>query len=137
MTKIAALGIFFLVVLGSFGWFGYSLVSTVVSIATHEESAVIDKGSYYLFGVGLGLAALLVDGIAANLLHKPLSPSGLRMVSRLVVFSLVLTFVLPQVLHYSIASWLRASGYTHCEGQSSTWLHVSTIEYQRSVCQAK
>lgn len=90
----------------------------------------IDKGSYYLFGGAIAIAALMVDGVYTSILNKELTDKLRKILTRIIIVGLLLIFILPQVLHYGLKSYLNAQGYIYCEFNSQQWLHVDSLEYR-------
>jgi hypothetical protein len=105
-------------------------ISMIADIAEDQGKVVIDKGVYYLFGVGIALSFLLVDGFYNAILNRPISPAVSRLVSRISVGGLVLTLALPHLVHYSTEYVLENNrGYRACEKESAQWLFVRDIAY--------
>ena len=130
MKKIVSLAFFLFFALGSFLWFSISLALTLGQIVSSHSVVSIDKGSYYLLGGAIALGALLVDGVYTSILNKPLPERLSKILVRVIILGLVLIFVLPQLLHYGMRSFLVSHGYEYCEFNSSQWLHVHSLEFR-------
>lgn len=90
----------------------------------------IDKGSYYLLGGAIAIAALMVNGVYTSILNKDLPDKLRKILTQIIIIGLLLIFILPQALHYGFKSYLNAQGYTYCEFNSQQWLHVDSLEYR-------
>lgn len=125
-----AILVFFLVISVTCLWLPISaLVDMIGSITSNSARVSIDKGVYYLFGAGIALLALLPDGLY-NAVLKQEKPSNIaRWVSRGIIAGLILILLLPQLVHYSTASYLENRGYLVCGKESRQWLAMRTIVY--------
>lgn len=99
------------------------------SIISNSARVSIDKGVYYLFGAGIALLAMLPDGLY-NAVLKHEKPSNIaRWDTRGIIAGLVLILLLPQLVHYSSASYLENRGCLVCGEESRQWLVMRTIVY--------
>jgi len=111
-------------------WFIYRIYMLVKG--SGDEIVLIDKGSYYMLGVGIGMLALAFVVIWEQWLVKPLTKRVTTIFSRLAVASIVFLLALPHVVHYVAGEYLEASGYSFCEEASHQWLFVRNIVYIQS-----
>lgn len=109
-----------------------AFIDMMAGISKRSTTVEIDKGSYYLFGVGIMFAALLPDGIYTSLLRRPLSKRAHHWVTGFALAGLALVVILPHVIHYPVTNILEKRGYEVCEKQSHQWLFLNTVVYSRS-----
>jgi len=110
-------------------WFVYSIYMLIKGSA--DSVVLVDKGSYYMFGVGIGMLDLAFVIIWEQWLVKSLTKKVTNIFSSLAVTSIVLLFVLPYAIHYLADNHLKNKGYTVCEVASQQWLFVRDIVYVR------
>lgn len=130
MNKILSLLFFLIFGLCCLGWFVYSISLTMSQIVNAAPVVGIDKGSYYLLGGAIAIAALMVDGVYTSILKKDLPDKLRKALTHIIIAGLLSIFILPQALHYGLKSYLNARGYTYCEFNSQQWLHVDSLEYR-------
>lgn len=113
-------------------WFVYR---AYILIQSNNNSVVlIDKGSFYMLGVGLGMLSLAFIVIWEQWLLRPATENVTKTFSWLTIASVVLLFALPHAIHYVADHHLKSKGYTICEEASHQWLFVRDIVYiQNSV----
>jgi len=113
----------------------YIAINTTFSLIRHiiylPESIEFNKGALYLWGVGFVLLLFVVGIVYTNYLKKTISKKTNKRLTQFVIFLLLLTFLLPQVVHYVTAEYLEKKDYKICESKSRQWLHVKTIVYSR------
>ena len=90
---------------------------------------MFDKGSFYLLGVGLGMATLAFVVVYEFWFGRPLTEQLTKVCNRLAVLSIVLLLIVPQAVHYLTDNYLLNRGYSVCSEGSSQWLFVSEILY--------
>lgn len=122
---------FILGALASLFWFAYSIDVLLNELSL--ETVMVDKGSFYMLGVGVGLATLAFVVVYEFWFNKTLSEKLTKVCNRLAVLSIVLLLLLPQVLHYITDSYLTKNGYTICAEESSQWLFVSEMLYVQNM----
>jgi hypothetical protein len=108
-------------------WFGYSLYALVDSLSS--KSIMLDKGSFYLLGVGLGMSTLAFVVVYEFWYGKHLTDKLTKVCNRLAYTSIALLLIVPQAFHYIADSYLTEKGYSVCVDGSSQWLFVSEILY--------
>ncbi|WP_226703419.1 hypothetical protein [Microbulbifer elongatus] len=106
-----------------------SFLEMAGQISGTADAVLINKGVFYLFGVGVALSGLLVDGSYNALLHRPVPESLKRQMGKVIFLGLVLVVILPSAIHYISAYVLELRGYIVCESASSQWLFVRDIVY--------
>ncbi|MCP4342667.1 MAG: hypothetical protein GY799_28245 [Desulfobulbaceae bacterium] len=119
-----------LFLLGGFSalfWFLYRIYKLIEGSA--DSVVLVDKGSYYMLGVGIGMLDLAFVIIWEQWLRKPLNNRVTTIFSRLAVASIILLLALPHTIHYFVGEHLRAKGYSVCEEASHQWLFVRDIVY--------
>jgi len=60
---------------------------------------------------------------------KPLSDRLTRRIVTMVILGVVLTFLLPQMVHYPLAYYLEKRGYQVCKEASYQWLLYRKIVF--------
>lgn len=108
-------------------WFIYRI--GILIQGSDSQIVLIDKGSYYMLGVGIGMLDLSFVVIWEQWLAKPLTKTVTKIFSRLAVASVVLLFALPHAIHYLADVNLKSKGYLVCEEASHQWLFVRNIVY--------
>lgn len=111
-------------------WFFYSVTFLFQNISA--PIVVFDKGSYYLFGAGVGLLSLGVVVAIEFWGGKPITSKQNRIFSRLAISGVILLFVAPHAAHFVADKYLDRHGYTVCEEASHQWLFVRDIVYVQS-----
>lgn len=94
-----------------------------------SEIVVFDKGSFYMFGVGLGMLVLAFVTVQEGWLNRPLSKKQSVFLTRLAIIGAALIFTVPHIVHYAANSFLEKKGYVVCEEASHQWLFVRDIVY--------
>lgn len=103
--------------------------SMMSEFQNHQPIVNINKGVYYLFGVGIAFLALLVDGVNNAILRRKISQKLAKYISRIALGGMAVMVLLPALVHYPVADSLERVGYAICPEQSSQWLFVRTIVY--------
>ena len=119
--------LFILGALAALSWFGYSTYTLVENLSS--KSVMFDKGSFYLLGVGLGMATLAFVVVYEFWFGRPLTEQLTKVCNRLALLSIVLLLIVPQAVHYLTDNYLLNRGYSVCSEGSSQWLFVSEILY--------
>ncbi len=118
--------------LGSLAWFLIELYSLFSQISNHQAYISFNKGSMYLLGVGLGSLILTWLMLYGSVFKKTLTERLNRFYTRLVLSSILLLFIFPQLVHYPLESYLQSEEYKECHELSHRWLHAQTIIYSKS-----
>jgi len=92
---------------------------------------VIEKGAYYMLGVGLGLLALAYICIHEFWGGKPLTNKQSSVLTKIAIASVALTFLVPHLIHYIADDFFLGAKYSVCEAASHQWLFVRDIVYIR------
>jgi len=127
LNRIVTPILFLLGGLSALLWFIYRIYMLIKGSA--DDVVLIDKGSYYMLGVGIGMLDLAFIVIWEQWLVKPLTKRVTKIFSRLAVASIVFLLALPHVVHYVAGEHLDARGYSVCEKASHQWLFVRDIVY--------
>jgi len=109
------------------------LVKLLAELSNHSELVTIEKGTYYFFGVGLIPLILASAFIYVRVFNNEMSHAVNALFTKLIIVGLVLTFIIPQIIHYSVANYLEKDGYQICEEKSTRWLHAVTIVYTKTL----
>lgn len=105
----------------------------IIGIYNSQDNIEFNKGALYLYGVSLILLIFVVGIIYTNYLKKNISNHTNKIIGKVVLVCLIITFLLPQIVHYATANYLENNGYQVCEARSKQWLHVRTIVYSKLV----
>lgn len=124
---------FTLLGIGSLFVFTSVFINMLVDMNTQPEIININKGAYYLFGVGMASLFLVFDVVYSKVLKKEISKNMHRQLTRIGVGSIVVVFVLPHIIHFAAADYLEKAHYQVCESRSTQWLFVRTIVYTKSL----
>lgn len=106
-----------------------SFLELISQISSEENTVLINKGVFYLLGVGVALSFLLVDGVYNSLMRRPIPKKIRKFVSAITFFGLGLVLMLPAAVHYISALVLEQRGYAVCDSASTQWLFVRDIVY--------
>ena len=128
-TGLIFFSIFSLVLLGWFLIESYLLFAHLIS---HQPYINFNKGAMYLLGGSICLLILLWLTFYTSVLKKTLTERLNKFYTRLFLASLVMTFALPQLVHYPLESYLQNQEYVTCPELSHRWLHAQTIVYGQS-----
>jgi len=120
------------IALTAFGFFFVRAIGLFDDLKVLPPSISFDKGAFYLFGVGLVLSVLTFAGIYESVMRKTLAPKLSGQFTKLVIGGVVVTLLLPHLVHYGVQSFLTSRGYEVCGGASHQWLHSRTIVYVRN-----
>ncbi|MFK5915405.1 MAG: hypothetical protein QM484_13620 [Woeseiaceae bacterium] len=116
-------------------YFAIVKTSSLILDATYlPESIDFNKGALYLWGVSFVLLFFVAGIIYTNFFKGNISNKLNKRLTQLVIFLLIFTFTLPQVVNHIVDSYLQEQGYTICESKSKQWLHVKTIVYSKQAC---
>lgn len=126
LNRILTPSVFLLAGFAALAWFSYRLY---VLISANGAVILVDKGSYYMLGVGLGLLDLAVVIIWEQWLLRSLNKKTTSIFTRVAIASVVLLLAVPHIIHYWADKQLIANGYSICEAASHQWLFVRDIVY--------
>ena len=101
------------------------------SMSSQKSTFMFEKSLFYLYGVGVGLLVYPFLIIYKNVLKLTVNESMSKWASIILLASVALTFILPQIMHYYIDTYTEENNYQICREQSHRWLHVVTIVYAK------
>jgi len=105
-----------------------------VDLQQLPNTIIFEKGVFYFFGGGIGLVALSL-GFLSLFIAKKYSLIITKKVDIffgvLMIFGVVLMFLVPQIVHNNVDSYLVQKGYSVCASKSRRWLHDVTIVYSK------
>lgn len=120
-------------ILIGFGLFFYYSATVLTEIFSQSSVVSLNKGAFYGLGVAIAIGALLFgDIIPTQMTKKPLSSKYQKRVVQIIVAGVLLTLVLPHIVHYSVAAHLERQGYRVCDELSHRWLFARTIVFTDS-----
>ncbi len=124
--------IFFLSGVAAF-YYAITVLLQLISELTNDSNILVfDKGAFYLFGVGFGLFVFVLAFIYSKVVNNQLSDFINKLIFISLIGSVVLTFALPQAMHFYINSYTEKNSYRICQDQSHRWLHAVTIVYAKN-----
>ena len=130
--KLLVLASFILIVLFCIYNFGLSVLETSNGILSSSDKINFNKGSFYLFGVAVGLIDLMWIMVYQGVLKRSLSEKVTKLFSRIAIISLITTFTLPIIGHLVIDELAESKGYKVCATAGNTWFYLSEIVYFNS-----
>ena len=113
--------------LSALSWFVYRIFMLIRG--SDDSVVLVDKGSYYMLGVGMGMLDIAFVIIWEQWLVKRLSKKVTTIFSRLALTSVVLLLAIPHVIHYSADYYFINRSYSVCEEASHQWLFIRDIVY--------
>ena len=131
-SKLTITSILFVIAL--FGIFSliyptYVFIDLLRAVSRAPSVITMDKGVFYLFGVGVMLLALIPDGVYHKILGNEISSQVQKWVSRTAISGLIIMVLLPHLIHYPMENVLQNNNYVECKKQSKQWLLFRTIVY--------
>ena len=84
-------------------YFSYYLYALLQGLGSKAADITVNKGSFYCLGAAMMGAMLSYFGVR-KIRNKPVTPQLNKQASRFFVISLIITIVLPKLLHYPIQS---------------------------------
>lgn len=127
--KVLVLASFTLILIFCIYNFGLSVIETSGGILNNLEKIHFNKGSFYLFGVTLGLMDLMWIMVYQGVFKRSLSEKVIKLFSRVAIISLITTFTLPIISHLVINEIAESKGYKICAPAGNTWFYLSEIVY--------
>ena len=109
--------------------FGHYSTKLIFELTAHTPSIELSKGAFYLLGCCIGILAVSYDAIYLRMKKKHISDKVAKILGRVLIASVILTFGLPQLVHFSVSQYLTSEGYEVCHEASRRWLHSVTIVY--------
>ncbi len=119
--------IFIFISMAAFAWFFYRFFVLITGIGS--EVVILEKGSFYMLGVGVGTLALSFAGVLETWLGKTLTQKATSFISKMGITGVVLMFTLPHLIHYIADDYLESNDYSICVAASHQWLFVRDIVY--------
>lgn len=106
-----------------------ALFSTLTSLNSEGDFVIFNKGAFYLFGVSIGLFALIAIMVYQGVLKKTLTTKVTRLFSQCAATSLILTFTFPILSHLYINHWTQNNTFFLCNEKSNVWFHMAELVY--------
>ena len=129
LARFSALLVFSSLTLAAFAWFGWSAFRFCTQIVENASAIFFDKGALYMFGAGSGLAVLTFGGLYEGILRLPLTEKVAKRITNALIGSIIVMFVLPQIVHYPVERFLEGRGYKICDQASYQWFLYRRIVY--------
>ena len=91
-----------------------------------------DKGSAYMLGAGIGGLIIVIGGVMQGLLRKNLTPRAKTLFSRSLIFSMILMFGFPHIVHYAVTSYTQQENYQVCSDATYRWVLYSKFYFTKN-----
>ncbi len=108
-----------------------TLIDMVNAVYEEAEYVTFDKGAYYLFGGGLFFVVMSLGSYLSFFIRDAWAKTYAKTIGLSMIVSLILVFIIPNMVQGYIGQNLESTGYAICEAESSQWLHVKTIVYSK------
>lgn len=128
-TRILSFAFLLILTVSFFVWFAISTFGLISDIESNSAVIAFDKGVIYVFGGVLGLSGLLFAAVYQGILEKKLSKKGERTLTRLIIASIVVMFVLPHIVHHYIENIADNKEYQVCEIMTYQWIFYEKYYY--------
>lgn len=129
LVMIIAPLLFIFMAIGSFQWFMFEVASTASVIINVKDIIYINKGVFYMLGISIGLSSLSFVLVSEFWFGVILNEVLNQLCTKLCVIGVLVMFIIPHILDYTIGYYLTKKGYDFCEKASSQWLHSKTTAY--------
>lgn len=121
--------VFFILATFCFAWFIYSAVGLIIALNTLPSVIEYYKSTMYLLGVSIGLFFMFAGIVLQGLLEKDLSKKTESLLARGMIAGVVIMFVLPQIVHYTVNKMIPMDRYIVCEEMSHQWMMHKYVVY--------
>ncbi len=128
ILQVLIVAFFFLFAIGSLIVFGYYAFLLFENIISQSDFIVFNKGSMYMFGVGLS-SGLLTYFFIYEILKKKISASFNKKSTYIGLVFIGSIFIFPQLADYWIHKYINHIGYAYCPEQSYRWLHAQNLVF--------
>jgi hypothetical protein len=128
-VRLVTPGVLIILALGALGWFAVNLIGIVEQLISKSDSIMLNKGLFYMLGVGLGLATLAFVVVYEYWLDKTLNETMTNICTKFGIASVVVMLLLPQAAHFLTDEYLIKRNYSVCESASRQWLLSREIVY--------
>ena len=132
LVRLLSIAFFSILTLAALAWFFISLVGLISQFHLRDPVIGFDKGSMYMFGIGLGLLLLTIGGVMQGMLGQELSQKKETLFKRGIVISLILMFSFPQLTNYLVDKYAYSHHYRICTDVTDRWLLYSKFYYTES-----
>ncbi len=107
------------------------LASLVLDLINLPPDIYFNKGSLYLFGVGVILLIFVAGIFYTYYQNKKLTSTANKKITHIIIFLLLTIFIMPQITHFTVESYFLKKGYAVCEAKSKQWLFVKTVVFSK------
>ncbi len=115
-------------------YFAIDLTIEMIDSIRHQALLVIiPKGSFYMFGVGVGIFCLAFDLSIALVPKYKLTEKQVNIFKYIFFGSFIAMLTLPHLIHYPLAAKLERMGYAYCAEKSNYWFRSSDIAYVKDL----
>jgi hypothetical protein len=129
LLRYSAPLVFMAMASGAFVWFVFEAIGTAQQLFSAPDVIYLNKGVFYMLGVGIGLAVLSFVLVYEYWLGKILTTNLTVACTRICFAGVVVMFLLPHIVHSSIDYYLKNKGYEICHQVSHQWRRSRTIVY--------
>jgi hypothetical protein len=128
-VRLVTPGVLITLALGSLIWFIMNTIGLVGQLLSKPDSIILNKGIFYMLGVGLGLGTLAFVVVYEYWLDKPLSETLTSICTKSGITGVVVMLLLPQAVHFVTDEYLTNLNYSICDSASRQWLLSREIVY--------
>lgn len=129
LARLSGIGFFLLFAIAALAAYIFSMTKLTSAFLSGQPVVSFDKGSTYFLGAGIGGFLFVIGGVREGLLRTTLTAKEASLFSKGLIFSLFLTFALPHITHYAIATYTQYKNYSICRDASYRWLLYSKFYY--------
>lgn len=129
LSRYGGLLMFSLITVACFSWFVWSAYNIAYQIVFGSNVVNFDKGSLYMLGAGIGLAALTFAVLYEGVMRRELTKNVTKNITRSALIGVAVMFLLPNLSHYLTSSHLNDKSYIICDEASYQWLFYKKVVY--------
>lgn len=132
LIRLLSIGFFLVFALAALAWFFLSMNDLMTAFSSGLPVVSFDKGSTYMLGAGIGGLIIAIGGVVQGLLRKNLTPKAKTLFAKSLIFSLILMFGLPHIVHYAVTSYTQKEDYHLCNDATYRWVLYSKLYYTKN-----
>lgn len=132
IVRLLSIAFFLAFAIAALVWFLLSMDSLVVSLKEEASLVSFDKGSTYMLGAGIACFIIFIGGVIQGILRNNLTPRAKTIFSRSLIFSVILMFGFPHMVHYAVTSYTQKKNYRVCSNATYRWALYSKFYYAKT-----
>jgi len=133
LARISGFLFFFSITIACFAWFIWSAIELFRSVYDKLPVIIFDKGSMYALGAGITSIVITLTGVYQGFMRLELSKRQETLVKYAMISGVIVMFVFPQIVHYSVSKIIKERSYYSCENMSYQWLLYKKIVYTKNI----